>query len=110
MHRSAKDVAEDHLILVLSLVERISKTSQGLVVKEENILVLWISEPWSGRDAFSHEMVGWQKVFRASAFASVVSVFVASAVTTVRSGMAVFLFFPCNCLVHSQKSLDVSGA
>ena len=56
-------------------------------------------------------MVCWQKkVLRASAFAGVVSiVFVADAATTVRSGITVFCFFPCNCFMYFQKSLDVSG-
>ena len=72
--------------------------------------MLWISEPRSSRDAVSHEMVCWQKkVVRASAFAGVVSiVFVADAVTTVRSGMTVFLF-SLQFFMHFQKSLDVSG-
>ena len=49
-------------------------------------------------------------MLRASAFACVVSiVFAADAVTTVRSEMTVLLFFPCNCLMYFQKSLDVSG-
>ena len=50
-------------------------------------------------------MVCWQKkVLRASAFAGAVSiVFVADAVTTVRSGMAVFLFFLAIVLCTSRN-------
>ena len=89
-------------------VERISKTYRRLVVKENSILVWWISEPWSGRAAVLREMVCWQKkVLRASAFASVITiiiiVFVADAETTLRSGRTVFYFFLAIVLCTSRN-------